>query len=114
MLYYEKLDVYQCAIEFLGLAMAMLDRLGRGDAALRDQLRRAALSIPLNIAESAGKVSEVDRARFLAIARGSAMESGACLDCLRIIHPPCAEQVARGKVLIERIVEMLSKMCRPA
>lgn len=114
MLYYEKLDVYQCAIEFLSLALAMLDRLGRGDAAIKDQLRRAALSIPLNIAESAGKVSEVDRARFLAIARGSAMESGACLDCLRIIYPPCTEQVARGKVLIERIVEMLSKMCRPA
>jgi four helix bundle protein len=76
---YEKLDVYRCAIEFLTIAMALIDRLGRGDSALKDQLRRASLSIPLNIAESSGKVFPNDRARFLAIARGSAMECGACL-----------------------------------
>ncbi len=110
---YEKLDVYRCAIEFLTISMALIDRLSRGDSALKDQLRRAALSIPLNIAESSGKVFPNDRARFLAIARGSAMECGACLDCLRVLNPGCSDQVERGKQLAQRIVEMLSKMCRP-
>lgn len=111
---YENLDVYKCSIEFLTISLVLIDRMGRGDAALRDQLRRAALSIPLNIAESSGKVSIGDRARFMAIARGSAMECGACLDCLRVIHPASADHVFRGKAILERIVSMLSKMCRVA
>ncbi len=92
--------------------MAIIESLPRGNAELKDQLKRAALSIPLNIAESCGKISDADRARFVAIARGSAMESGACLDCMRLIYPTIAEQGIRGKVLVERMVEMLSKMCR--
>jgi four helix bundle protein len=117
MMSYENLDVYKCSIEFLSVAMVLVDRMDRGDSVLRDQLRRAALSIPLNIAESSGKVSLGDRARFMAIARGSAMErsaaaGGACLDCLRVIHPATASQVSQGKDILERIVCMLSKMCR--
>jgi four helix bundle protein len=41
------------------------------------------MSVPLNIAEGAGKPSTADRARYHGIARGSAMECGALLDvCL--------------------------------
>ena len=52
----------------------------RGHADLRDSLRRAALSVPLNVAEGAGRASEADGARHFAIARGSAMECAAVLD----------------------------------
>ena len=55
MLDHERLDVYQRAIEFLAIAFAVADRVPRGYAALADQLRRAAMSIPLNIAEASGK-----------------------------------------------------------
>ncbi len=79
---------------------------------MKDQLRRASISIPLNIAESSGKTSYNDRARFLAIARGSAMESGACLDCIRVLYPGHEKQLDEAKILVTRIVEMLSKMCR--
>jgi four helix bundle protein len=51
-------------------------------AALRDQLDRARISIVLNIAEGAGRFSAPDKARFYAIARGSATEWGAVLDLL--------------------------------
>ena len=44
---FQKLDVYQRAIEFLAIAMTIIESLPRGCGALADQLRRAALSIPL-------------------------------------------------------------------
>ena len=84
----------------------------RGDGPLIDQLRRASMSIPLNIAESAGRPGPDDRARFCAIARGSAMECSAILDVCRIQRGYDEEKIKSGKALLLRIVEMLTKMCR--
>lgn len=69
----DKLHVYAIARE----ACARAYRLGTGlagDAALRDQIRRAATSVVLNIAEGRGRHSDADFARFLAMARGSTLE----------------------------------------
>ena len=42
---YEKLDVYQCAIQFLEVTEQLTSGFPRGNAALHDQLKRASLSI---------------------------------------------------------------------
>ncbi len=47
---FRKLEVFQTAIRFLPLATLMADRLPPRYTAMADQLRHAALSIPLNIA----------------------------------------------------------------
>jgi four helix bundle protein len=47
----------------------------RDGLVLRGQLQRAALSIPANIAEGAGKLGRVEFARYLEIALGSASET---------------------------------------
>lgn len=112
MLAYEKLDVYRCAIQFLAVSNEILRALPKGNANLGDQLRRAALSIPLNIAESAGKPTMADRKRFSGIARGSAMECGAILDACRVLGLIEDKPVDEGKQLLVRIVSMLSKMSR--
>jgi four helix bundle protein len=111
MLDHERLHVYRCAIEFLAIGFSLVERLPRGYGALGDQLRRAAVSIPLNIAEAAGKTSSNDRANFHAIARGSAMECGAILDVVRLLEVAPGE-VEQGKELLVRMVSMLTKMCR--
>src|SRR6266508_354326 len=84
MLSFQKLDVYRCAIEFLALSTGLAQKLPKGHAGLAEQLRRAALSIPLNIGEAAGRTSEADGARHYAIARGSAMKCAAIVDALSL------------------------------
>ena len=57
---HDKMDVYKVAIEFIGLADEIVAKLPRGRAYLADQLRRAATSVVLNIAEGAGEFSGDD------------------------------------------------------
>jgi four helix bundle protein len=110
MLAHEKLDVYRCAIEFLVLASKLVAALPRGNADLADQLRRAAMSVPLNIAESVGSRGAGERRRFLSIARGSAMECSAILDVVRALDLASSDSVDPGKPLLVRIVSMLTRM----
>ena len=113
MLDHEKLDVYKVAIEFMAIAFAIARKIPRGNSSLADQLKRASWSIPLNIAEGCGKNSGNDKRRFYAIARGSAMECAAIIDVCQILAGDTSDDYKNGKELLERIVAMLSKLCRP-
>jgi four helix bundle protein len=112
MLDYEKLDVYQCAIEHLACVFRWLPLVPRGYAALTDQWRRAAMSIPLNIAEAVGKTTIADRNNRYVVARGEAMECCAVLDVLVLLEAVPPEEVATAKQLLVRIVGMLTKLAR--
>ena len=109
---HERLDVYQCALRFVEISFGVLDRMPKGQSELVDQLRRATVSIPLNIAEGTGKPSLAERKRFYGIARGSAMECAAILDLLRIQRFVDPKEAADGKELISRTIAMLTKLCR--
>ena len=113
MLSFQKLDVYQRSIEFLAFARRLLQRIPKGHGDLVDQLRRSSQSIPQNIAEGAGKSTRADKAKHYTIARGSAMESAAHLDVMRIEELIDDEHYARGTELLERVVAMLTKMIDP-
>jgi four helix bundle protein len=108
---HEKLDVYQEAIAFCGWVGEFLAAIS-AKAAAKDQLDRASTSIPLNIAEGNGKFSGKDRARFLEMARGSALERAACLDVLRVRKLASEEQVVISKERLSRIVQMLIGLLR--
>ena len=97
---HENLDVYRVAVEFLALSLEVLDGLPRQRRELRSQLERAAMSIPLNIAEGTGKPSVADRARDYAPARGSALECGAALDCCAPLRHASRGQRAPGSLRI--------------
>ena len=107
---FRSLDVYQHAIRFLALALGLAERTPAGYCHLRDPLRRAATSIPLNIAEGSGKTTGADQRRFYAIARGSAMECAALLDVLRVAEPPEIERLDGADALLGSIVRMASKL----
>ena len=83
---HERLDVYRVALDFLVLADHHAAALPRGRAYLADQLRRAALSIVLNIAEGAGEFASADKARFYRMARRSGTECAAILDSCRVLR----------------------------
>ena len=108
---HEKLDVYREAIAFCGWAGEVLATISVR-AAVKDQLDRASTSIPLNIAEGNGKFSERDRARFLEIARGSALECAACLDVMVARKLLGEETITAPKEQLSRIVQMLMGMLR--
>ena len=110
MLSFQKLRVYQRSIEFLALVLDVINALPKGHAELADQLLRAAQSQPRNIAEGAGRRTTVDQARFYIHARGSAMESAAALDTMRVMKLVDEATYAHGIDLLEGIVAMLTKM----
>jgi len=108
---FQRLDVYQCAVEFVAIAARLQQGLPPGNAAMSDQLRRAALSVPLNIAEGSGRPRK-DSFRFYGISRGSALECAAILDVLEVLELRGQEELEPGRSTLERIVSMLTKMIR--
>jgi four helix bundle protein len=108
---FQRLDVYRCAVLFLGHATKLAQRVPRGYSSLADQLRRAAMSVPLNIAEGSGK-SERDAMRYYGIARGSALECAAILDAFAALEFVPSDEMVTETELLERVVAMLTRMAR--
>ena len=72
---FKDLIVWKRAMELAKAAYVLTGKLPRNeDYSLTDQIRRAAISVPSNIAEGYGRTSQRDYARFLAMARGSSYE----------------------------------------
>jgi four helix bundle protein len=107
--HHEKRTVYQCALEFATLSQDLIESL-RKKTSTRDHLEHSGDSIALNIAEGNGKFSKKDRARFFQIARGSALESAACLDLLVARRCCAGDAIVRGKAILEEIVKMFFTM----
>lgn len=108
MFLFEKLNVYQKSLEFAEHLSVLMDEFSKGNGYIIDQLQRAALSIPANIAEGNGRHHIKERLNFFWIARGSAFECVPILDlCFRkglIVK----EKYEALRVELESITKMLS------
>ncbi len=72
---FEKLDVWQKAIDFADLVYKHTRSFPADERfGLTNQMRRAAVSISSNIAEGTSRMSQTDFARFIEIATGSVFE----------------------------------------
>ena len=79
---------------------------------LTDQIRRAASSIPANIAEGNGRVYRKEYAHHVSIARGSISELSTCLEIAQRLGYVTAVQVAPLLKRAEDISRMLLMLIR--
>ena len=76
---FERLEVYQLALDYIDLVYGVTDRLPSAEVYnLGSQIRRAATSIALNIAEGSTGQSDPEQGRFLGLAIRSLLETVAC------------------------------------
>jgi four helix bundle protein len=107
---FKQLDVYKVTIEFMATTEAIVERLPPGHGKLIDQLRRAATSIALNIAEGAGEAQGDEKKRIYRIARRSAFECAAAFDVMRVRRLGDETELRNADRLLERIGAMLTRM----
>jgi len=103
---FEKLDVYKKAKNFNGNISHFLND-KKIEICYRDQLRRAAFSIILNIAEGSGRFTKPDKRNFYVIARGSVFECVAVLDYLKDMSMISNEEFDVHYSKLEELSKML-------
>ena len=103
----ERLTVYHVALELQSMTPLLVPAHQR---VLHDQLDRASLSVVLNVAEGAGRHSRRDKRRHYAIARGSAMETAACIDVVRLRRLAPESVCDQARSLALRTIQMLTKL----
>ena len=74
------------------------------------QIRRAALSVKLNLAEGSTRRSELERKRYIEIARGSVVELDAALETAIDLNYFKTEQLTKIGELLNKCFAMLTKM----
>jgi len=105
------LVVWQKAMDLAVAAYRVSQGLPRSeDYGLTSQLRRAAASVPANIAEGSARGSRKDYAHFLSIAKGSLMELETFLMLAVRLEYLTEEQVAPVLQLATEISKMLTTL----
>ena len=106
---YKDLDLYKAAKDLVLSVYALLRKFPKEEQfALSDQLRRAVISIPSNIAEGSGRNSQKDQAHFYNIAYGSLMEVFSQLDIACDLGYISKEEFNQLELLINEEAKMLS------
>lgn len=110
---FENLEVYHLSLDWVRQADQIIERCGRRiSRPLADQLCRAALSVPLNIAEGNGRWHKGDKRNFFWIARGSVFECVPIIEVLRIKSLISQEEHEAFHNRLEHIGKMLSALIK--
>lgn len=106
---FQKLDVYKEAKELVKLVYVLLEKYPKTEMfALCDQLRRAVISVPSNIAEGMGRASSKEQVHFLGIAYGSLMEVLCQMELSSELGYISNEDFVFMEQRIERVAKLLS------
>lgn len=112
---YRDLQVWQRARHFAAKVDRESRKFARGNGELADQLRRAALSIPTNLAEGACRGRDGEFLRFIGIAIGSAGEADSLLGHatdLGALDPRVSRELDDDLTVIRKMLFKLRKALR--
>ena len=106
---FRELYVWKTSVELAVRMVHLSDRLiAKRRFAIADQLVRAALSVPSNIAEGEGRSSQRDRRHYLVQARGSLYELETQLEV--VIQAKLARDASGVRTLIAHLGAGLTRM----
>ena len=106
---YRNLRVYQQAKEFVIYVYRLLKQFPKEEQyALCDQLRRAVISIPSNIAEGMGRSSVKEQIHFIEIAFGSLCEVLCQLELSCELHYIDEKQLSEAERHVKLLAQMMS------
>jgi four helix bundle protein len=108
---HKSLDVYKAARELVKevytVSLALPDE---EKFNMKQQIRRAALSVKLNLSEGSSRKSEKERKRYFEIARGSVVEIDAAMETAIDLNYYKVNQLEKTGNLLNKCFAMLSKM----
>lgn len=106
---YKELEVYKVARELVLHVYELFDKFpGAERYALCDQLRRAVISVPSNVAEGLGRMSEKEQVRFIEIAYGSLLEVETQLEIASDLQYISTDELSEVMTLIDREARLLT------
>ena len=104
------LRIYDVMLEVLREVRPLMEQIGRHDRSLEDQMRRAAASVALNIAEASGSRGKSRGLRY-STALGSARETRACLQVAHALgYVTCVDGPVFDR--LDHVVATLVKVIR--
>lgn len=108
---YRKLNVYQLSKQLVKEIYKIVGSFPNTEIyALGDQMRRAVVSVPSNIAEGTAKISPKEQFHFLEIAYGSLMEIMCQLEIAFDLGYISQAQFHQSEEMVVMIYKMLSSM----
>lgn len=110
---YKNLDAYKESKNLVILVYALIKKFPREEQyALCDQLRRAVISVPSNIAEGSGRTSAKDQAHFFEMAFGSLLEVNCQIDIAHDLGYITKDDVENIEKHVRPIAALLSGLRR--
>ena len=107
--FYKKLDAYKVAKEFTIYVYSLLKKYPSFEQyAICDQLRRAAVSVPSNIAEGMGRMAVKERIHFLEISYASMIEVLCQLDISQSIGYISVEELIQAEDIADHLSRIMS------
>ena len=107
--FYKKVDAYHIAKDYVLFVYSLLQKFPTYENyALCDQIRRAVISIPSNIAEGLGRTSVKERIHFLEISFASLSEVSCQLDISQSLGYITEEELSNAEEMAERLSKVMS------
>ena len=108
---YKNLEAYKESKTLVKQVYTLLKQFPREEQyALCDQLRRAIISVPSNIAEGLGRVSTKEQIHFLEIAYGSLREVDCQLDMAKDLAYISDDELSDVEKQIEKVAALIAGM----